>query len=150
MGVPRVVRGHALMAFFSDFADEFFFALALVCLVASGYDFYIGEEGRQRHRERIGEWWLRLSDVDFTTLILEQARRAYEFYMGCLNLLAVLGAFLFYMIIFLFYLTFFLDMKNILHYGESFFPVFIFLISLGISLVATTGFCGKYREIRHR
>lgn len=57
------------------FFDQFFFWVLISATALTAIDWWIGPEGRARMRDRVGEWWLHVTETSFLGLIAEDAQR---------------------------------------------------------------------------
>lgn len=69
---PLLIIGLS-MKYFSNFADEFFFATAGAVLLLMLVDWLIGANKRDAMRLKMEEWWLGLQEATFTGLIARDA-----------------------------------------------------------------------------
>lgn len=58
-----------------QFFDHFFFWVLIAATALTAIDWWIGPDGRARMRDKMGEWWLHVTEASFTELIAEDARR---------------------------------------------------------------------------
>lgn len=59
----------------SDFFDAFFYWVFVAATCLTAVDWWIGQDGRGRIRERVAHWWIYLDDLSFTGLVADDARR---------------------------------------------------------------------------
>lgn len=57
------------------FFDHVFFWIFVVASLLTVVDWWIGPEGRSAMRERVGLWWLQVSEISFTGLVAKDAAR---------------------------------------------------------------------------
>lgn len=64
------------------FFDHFFYWTFVIASLLTAIDWWIGPDGRAKARERIGLWWLHVSESTFTGLANEDARRVERWLHG--------------------------------------------------------------------
>lgn len=57
------------------FFDHFFYWIFVIASLLTAIDWWIGPNGRAAARERMGHWWLHMTETSFAGLVAEDARR---------------------------------------------------------------------------
>lgn len=68
-----------------SFLDPFFFAVLVLVATLAFADFLLGQEGRKRVKEHVGDWWIYLEDSSYAGLGADDAARIQDLARRCLG-----------------------------------------------------------------
>lgn len=69
----------------SSFFDSFFFAILVLVASLAFIDFLLGKKGRERIKERVGDWWLFLDDTTYAGLGAADAAKIHGWFRARLG-----------------------------------------------------------------